>query len=70
MKFSIIILTILLTGCVSSPQPAPSFDGMTLDQAIAEATLRIEERIEAGSKIAPINFNSATAGGWENYLIN
>ena len=33
-------------------------NGMTLDQALKEAAERIDEWIEAGSKIAPLNFNS------------
>ena len=33
---------------------------MTLDQAIAEAAGRIDERIASGSKIAPINFSSSS----------
>jgi TolB-like protein len=31
---------------------------MTLDQALRDAALRIDERIAAGTKIAPLNFNS------------
>lgn len=39
-------------------EPAASSDGMSLDKAIAEAAVRIDERIPAGSKIAPLNFSS------------
>ncbi|MDR0475288.1 MAG: DUF1566 domain-containing protein [Treponema sp.] len=35
--------------------------GMTLDRALKEAADRIEERIAAGSKIAPLNFTSPHA---------
>jgi len=50
------IIGFLSAGCAS--QPAESPGGMTLDQAIAEAAVRIDERIEAGSKIALLNFSS------------
>jgi len=43
-------------GCASEPAAAPV--GMTLDQAIADAATRIDERIPAGSKIALLNFSS------------
>ena len=48
----------LFIGCAGNAKPAPVSDSLTLDQAIAEAAVRIEERIPAGSKIAPLNFNS------------
>jgi len=52
----------LLIGCAGSAPPAetsaPNSIGMTLDQALKEAADRIDERITAGSKIAPLNFNS------------
>jgi len=58
--FSIIALTtvisLLPTGCASQPVADP--DGITLDQAIAEAAAHIDERIAAGSKIALLNFSS------------
>jgi TolB-like protein len=38
--------------------PAANSDGLTLDQALKEAAERIDERIAAGSKIAPLNFTS------------
>ena len=53
----IICLFMLIAACTSSPQSVAS-GGMTLDQAIAEAASRIDVRIEAGSKIALLNFNS------------
>ena len=58
--WGIIILNILFVGCTSGAKPTVSSDGMTLDQAIAEAAIRIDERIAAGSKIAPLNFNSSS----------
>ena len=65
--FGFISFIIIFTGCVGN-QPSISTatssavvtDGMTLDQALAEAARRIEERITAGSKIAPLNFNSSS----------
>ena len=68
--FCIITFIVLFSGCAATPQPAyTQFEstalpvvpaGMTLDQAIAEAAARIDERIEAGSKIALLNFNSTS----------
>ena len=60
---------LLMTGCTSSEKPAPaesaaaaqqteSSGDKTLDQAIAEAAARIEERVTPGSKIALLNFDS------------
>jgi TolB-like protein len=62
--FGIIALAavIVFAGCGTNPQPTGSdvkpSGGMTLDQAIAEAAGRIDERIEKGSKIALLNFTS------------
>ena len=39
-------------------QPAAKSGGMSLDEALAQAAARIEERIAAGSKIALLNFSS------------
>ena len=50
------LIGLLPAGCASRPAEGP--DGVTLDQAIAEAAARIDERIEAGSKIALLNFSS------------
>jgi len=55
---TLIPLIILLISCAGSAKPAESSGGMTLDQALHEAAKRIDERIAAGSKIAPLNFNS------------
>jgi TolB-like protein len=52
----IVITIMLIMACASSP--AANTGGMTLDQAIAEAATRIDERIETGSKIALLNFSS------------
>jgi TolB-like protein len=65
--FVFISFIMLFIGCAGS-QPSVSTttsstvanDNMTLDQALAEAARRIEERITAGSKIAPLNFNSSS----------
>jgi len=50
-----LVVGLLLAGCVSKPAES---SGKTLDQAIAEASIRIDERIEARTKIAVLNFNS------------
>jgi TolB-like protein len=56
------VAVIGFAGCAGSAQPAESDAApsvvMTLDRAIAEAAVRIDERIAAGSKIALLNFNS------------
>jgi len=58
----LIPVIILMFGCTGSAKPAENVmvnsTLLTLDQAIAEAAIRIDERIPAGSKIAPLNFNS------------
>ena len=51
------VIALLLAGCGSGAKPAAS-GPMQLDQAIAEAAARIDARIEAGSKIALLNFSS------------
>jgi len=50
------VIALLSAGCASQPVEGPG--GMTLDQAIADAATRIDERILAGSKIALLNFTS------------
>jgi hypothetical protein len=48
---------LLIMGCAGGAKPvanlAGNSEGMTLDQALKEAADRIDERIAAGSKIAP-----------------
>ncbi|MDR0302107.1 MAG: DUF1566 domain-containing protein [Treponema sp.] len=64
--FYIIPLIMLIMGCTTSAKTAaiPAEDsaaspgGITLDQALKKAAVRIDERIAEGSKIAPLNFNS------------
>jgi TolB-like protein len=48
------------TACAGGAKPAAGSGDMSLDQAIAEAAVRIDERIASGSKIAPINFSSSS----------
>jgi len=57
--FCIIITMILcvLIGCASRPAPSGY---ITLDQAIAEAAKNIEREIDAGSRIALLNFTSSS----------
>ncbi|MDR0301184.1 MAG: hypothetical protein LBI04_02600 [Treponema sp.] len=64
--FCITLLIMLIMGCAGSAKAtaapaensAANSDGMTLDQALKEAALRIDERLAAKTKIAPLNFNS------------
>jgi TolB-like protein len=51
-------LMMLVTGCAGGAKPAANSGGMTLDEAIKEASVRIDERLAAGTKIAPLNFTS------------
>jgi len=52
----------------STQQPAAS-GSMTLDQAIKEAANQIDERIKAGSKIAPLNFSSPS-DNFSSYVLD
>jgi len=61
--FIIFALLIIYVGCagsakISTDQVIESSAIISLDEAIAAAAVRIDERIEAGTKIALINFNS------------
>ena len=54
-----VLCSLLIAACAGGAKPAAS-GSKTLDQAIAEAAAEIEERFTAGSKIAVLNFNSAS----------
>jgi TolB-like protein len=62
----ILSITISIMGCAGGAIPATSLvensttnsGNIALDQALKEAANRIDERIVAGAKIAPLNFNS------------
>jgi len=65
--FGIVILITLILSCAGSAKStanpgsnstANSGGMMTLDQALKEAATRIDERVAAKTKIAPLNFNS------------
>jgi TolB-like protein len=58
--FGVISLIIFFVGCAGNPQPATSSGSITLDQAIEASSKQIEERIQRGSKIAILNFNSSS----------
>ena len=66
MFLGLIVAIMAMAGCaggakpVKNPteSPAESSSLLSLDQALKEASNRIDERITAGSKIAPLNFNS------------
>jgi TolB-like protein len=62
----IIPMILFIIGCAGGAKPIENSIGqtgntgdMTLDQALKEDAFRIDERIAAGSKIAPLNFNSS-----------
>ena len=60
---SIIPVIILIIGCAGGTKPTADIPAansglLTLDQALKEAADRIDQRIPAKSKIAPLNFNS------------
>ena len=65
-SFGIILLLMLIWGCVSG---AKSSGGMTLDQAIKEAAVEINDRIPTGARLAIINFNS-TSNLFSEYVID
>ena len=56
LVFFIYIPALFILSCTS--QPVVTSGGKQLDQAITEASVQIEERVEARSKIALINFDS------------
>jgi len=62
LLLGIIPVIMLVIGCAGSAKPTQHSTAnsgfITLDQALSEAAGRIDERIPAGSKIAPLNFNS------------
>jgi len=61
-----IIIILLLASCAGGAKPATT-GVITLDQSIAKAAERIDERIEAGGKIALLNFTSPTTRFSEMY---
>ena len=54
------LIALFIIGCTSSAKPAMSSvsNGLSLDQAIKEASERIEGRVPTGTKIAIINIDS------------
>jgi len=62
LLLGIIPVIMLIFGCTGSARPIESVSDnsglLTLDQALKEAATRIDERIQSGSKIVPLNFNS------------
>jgi len=50
-------------------QPAVNSGSITLDQSLKEAANQIDERIAAGSKIAPINFSSPS-DNFSSYVLD
>jgi TolB-like protein len=64
-----ILLIMIFGGCATTIKPQEAANGVTLDQAIKEASARIDERLEAGTKIALLNFNSSSAQ-FSEYVIS
>ena len=66
MFLGLIVVIMAMAGCAGGAKPAEnptespaeSSSLLSLDQALKEAANRIDERITARSKIAPLNFNS------------
>ncbi|WP_461257134.1 CsgG/HfaB family protein [Treponema sp. R80B11-R83G3] len=56
---ALVVFVALGLACASKPEQVASSGGMiTLDQALKDASTRIDERVAAKTKIAPLNFNS------------
>jgi hypothetical protein len=58
LRMALVSLIMLVMGCAGGAKAAANPGGLTLDQAVKEAAVRIDERLAAGTKIAPLNFNS------------
>jgi len=63
-KWILFIITIILIicGCATGTGSVIVHSGLSLDEAIADAAVQINDRSEAGSKIALINFSSPSDG--------
>jgi TolB-like protein len=68
LVYSIIII-MLFGGCATFVKTTEPSNGLTLDQAIREAAERIDDRLEAGTKIALLNFDSP-ADQFSEYVIS
>ena len=66
LLITIAIIASISIACAGGPKAG---GGMTLDKALAEAAGRIDERIEAGAKMALLNFNSPTTR-FSEYVLN
>ncbi|MCL2762199.1 MAG: penicillin-binding protein activator LpoB [Treponema sp.] len=60
MFIMIISSIVLIMGCAGGGKPVVNSVGMTLDQSIKEASIEIDGRFEANSKIALVNFTSSS----------
>ncbi|MDR2729173.1 MAG: penicillin-binding protein activator LpoB [Chitinispirillales bacterium] len=68
--FGIVVLmsVTLLCFCGGSATKVNNSSGIPLDRAVKEAAARIDERVEPGSKIAILNFNSPSSS-FDEYVI-
>jgi len=58
---AVLVMLVTIAGCASAKKSGSAASGdLTLDKALQEAAASIDEQIEAGSKIALLNFNSPT----------
>jgi TolB-like protein len=64
-----VVQAVEIPAATPAANPVDTSGGMTLDQAIKEAAIRIDERITAGSRIAPLNFNSP-ADKFSGYVLD
>jgi hypothetical protein len=65
---AVLFMLLFLTACASAVKSSKSIEGVQLDKAIKEAAYNISDRVEAGTKIAIINFNSPT-DKFDEYVI-
>jgi TolB-like protein len=69
------LFAIITAGCGSAPASSPA--GKTLDQTVEEAAQNIDAKLEAGTKVAVLSFNSTSdslseyvLGELTDYLVN
>jgi TolB-like protein len=68
--FMLILTAVLFASCASAPSggtDAPA-DAVTLDEAIAQAATNIEDKLEPGTSVVVLSFQSAS-GGLSSYVL-
>ena len=66
--FTLIPIVIIVMGCAGGAKTAGS-GGLTLDQAIKESAIEIDQKVASGTKIALLNFTSS-AEGFSSYVLD